>query len=236
MNTFIFDLDGTLLPMDLHKFLELYNNQLALAFRELEEPKDIVEKLWASTKHTIVSDEQISNFDKFFNDFSKRVDKDVESYINVFDSFYDNEFLKTKEGTSKSDELIEAINVLKQKGYKLVIATNPLFPLKANHHRIEWAGLNVDDFEYISSLENNMYCKPKMSFYNEVVAKAEIDVSKAIMVGNDVQEDMVAKHIGLKTYLITDCLINRGGDIDADHVGSYKEFLDFVTDLPSIIE
>ena len=234
MNTFVFDLDGTLLPMDLRKFIDLYNNELTIAFKDLENPKDIVEKLWASTKHTIVSDEKIKNIDKFFNDFSNRVDGDVEKYKDIFDRLYDEGFQNVKASTYVSPELVESIEVLKSKGYKLVIATNPMFPLKANHHRVRWAGLNVEDFTYISSLEDNTVCKPKLSFYNEVIAKAEIEADKAIMVGNDVQEDMVAKNVGMKTYLITDCLINRGGDIDADYTGTYKDFLEYTKDLKTI--
>lgn len=234
MNTFVFDLDGTLLPMDLQKFFDLYNKELAIAFNGLEEPKAIVEKLWASTKHTILSDDRKSNLDKFFDDFSKRVDGDVESYKNVFDRLYDEGFQNVKACTSTSPEIIQAVEILKEKGYRLVIATNPMLPLKANHHRINWAGLNVEDFDYISSLERNTYCKPKLEFYREVVEEAGIDVSKAIMVGNDVQEDLVARNIGLKTYLITDCLINRGGEVITDHEGNYVDFLNYVKGLKKI--
>ncbi len=234
MNTFVFDLDGTLLPMDINKFIELYNKEIMSAFSDLENPEEMVGKLWASTKHTIVSDERTSNYKTFFDDFSKRVDGDVQSYMEVFDRLYDEGFQNVKASTYVSDEIVEAISILKKKGYRLVVATNPMFPLKANYHRLNWAGLDIEDFEYISSLEGNTVCKPKLSFYNEVIANAEIEASKSIMVGNDVQEDMVAKDVGMKTYLITDCLINRGGDVDVDYTGSYKEFLEFVNNLDDI--
>lgn len=31
------------------------------------------------------------------------------------------------------------------------------------------------------------------------------------MIGNDVGEDMVAEQLGMKTFLLTDCLINQQG-------------------------
>jgi len=45
------------------------------------------------------------------------------------------------------------------------------------------------------------------------------------MVGNDNQEDMCAETIGIKGYLITDCLINRkDAPITAAWQGTFEEF------------
>lgn len=234
MNTIVFDLDGTLLPMDMQKFMDIYNTELAKAFYGIEEPREIVEKLWASTKHTIKSEDGKKNLETFFEDFEKRIVGDIKDYHNIFETFYDAGFLNAKESTWVADEVVESIKVLKEKGYRLVIATNPMLPLKANYHRISWAGLNKDDFEYISCFEENTFCKPNLAFYNEVIAKASIDPKNAIMVGNDVEEDMIAKNVGMKTYLITDCVIDRGSNIEPDHKGDYKEFLNFVNNLPNL--
>jgi len=44
------------------------------------------------------------------------------------------------------------------------------------------------------------------------------------MVGNDVEEDLAAAKIGMKTYLVTDCLINtKGSKFSADYTGTLKE-------------
>ena len=60
-------------------------------------------------------------------------------------------------------------DLLKEKRYKVVLATNPLFPMVANHHRIRWAGFEPSEFEYISSFESNYSCKPHLEYYNEVL-------------------------------------------------------------------
>jgi len=54
------------------------------------------------------------------------------------------------------------------------------------------------------------------------------------MVGNDVQEDLPAQQLGIKTYLIEDCLIHRGGDFATDYRGTYADFYMFSQLLPSI--
>ncbi len=234
MNTVVFDLDGTLLPMNQEEFFKVYNQQLGKAFAHLVEPKKMIESLWASTRYTIMNTEKRTNLDKFFGDFSKRVERDVNDFVDRFDTFYDNEFLEARHCTHISGEIVESIKILKDKGYRLMIATNPMLPLKANYRRVEWAGLNKDDFEYISSFEENMHCKPHLSFYEEVVEKTGIDPKEAYMVGNDAQEDLVARNLGFKTYLITDCLIDRGDSYETDYTGTYKDFLKFVKNLPKL--
>ena len=52
------------------------------------------------------------------------------------------------------------------------------------------------------------------------------------MVGNDVQEDMVAQTLGMKVFLLTDNLINRTGeDINRYPHGSFGELMDFIRGL-----
>ena len=49
------------------------------------------------------------------------------------------------------------------------------------------------------------------------------------MIGNDVGEDMTASKLGMRVFLLTDCLINRSGeDISAYPHGGFPELLDFV--------
>ena len=49
------------------------------------------------------------------------------------------------------------------------------------------------------------------------------------MVGNDVQEDMVAEQLGMKVFLMTDDLINRdGGDISRYPQGGFEDLLEYL--------
>jgi FMN phosphatase YigB (HAD superfamily) len=123
--------------------------------------------------------------------------------------------------------------MLWEKGYSVVIATNPLFPLKAIHHRIRWAGFEPSEFDYVSHYEKNHYCKPQIKFYEEILADIYKNPEECMMVGNDVQEDLVAGKLGLKTFLIKDHLLHRTEEeIAADYQGSYVDFYEFVQGLP----
>ena len=52
------------------------------------------------------------------------------------------------------------------------------------------------------------------------------------MIGNDVNEDMVAETLGMKVFLLTDCLLNKDNkDISAYPHGGFPELLSFVEEL-----
>ena len=113
-----------------------------------------------------------------------------------------------------------------EKGYEVVIATNPLFPYKANIHRIHWAGMDPEWFDHITSYEGNKYCKPYPQFYQEVLETINRTPEECMMVGNDVFDDMPAGKLGIETYLVTDCLLNRHNQpLEANHIGTCRNFL-----------
>lgn len=234
MKTILFDLDGTLLPMDINKFMYLYGQTLTEAFHDFEQPDQLFKHVMASIKHTVTNTDHETNFNKFFNDFEKRVSTSVDQYIERFDQFYDTGFSKVQASTYSSSEMTQSIKILKEKGYQLIIATNPIFPMKANQHRIQWAGLDIEDFDYISCFEENHYCKPNLKYFEELLEINHLNPEDVLMVGNDAQEDLIVKRLGVKTYLINDHMINRHeGAIISDYEGSYKDFLNFAKSLPN---
>ena len=52
---------------------------------------------------------------------------------------------------------------------------------------------------------------------------------ECLMVGNDVDDDMVASELGMKVFLLTDCLINKNGlDVNAYPNGSFDQLKDYI--------
>jgi HAD superfamily hydrolase (TIGR01549 family) len=236
VDTFLFDLDGTLLPMDLDEFTRLYFCEIGREFKDIMEPETLVKYIWSCTKDMISNTERRTNEEVFMDSFAKLVGEDkLNFYRERFDRFYDTAFLKTKKCIGSVPCIRESVYILKDKGYQVAIATNPLFPEKAILHRIRWAGLKPEDFIYISCYERNCYCKPNKEFYEEVLEEIGKKPEQCIMVGNDVQEDLIAGCLGMKTYLITDYLIHRTGEpIKCTYKGTYQDFYRFVMGLPAL--
>lgn len=235
LDTLIFDLDGTLLPMDTDAFMTRYNELIGAYFTDLIDPNTFIKALWTSTKETIDNLEHKKNYDVFKEAMANKLEGDMSVYYDRIYEFYDEDFLHLGELTAQSKDMIKAIQLLKEKGYRLLIATNPLFPLKANYHRIGWAGLSPEDFDYISCFEENHYCKPHLEFYKEVIELNDLDTSSVLMVGNDVDENLVVKKLGVQTYLIENHILHRGGKAyETDYKGNYENFLTFVEELAVI--
>jgi FMN phosphatase YigB (HAD superfamily) len=113
-----------------------------------------------------------------------------------------------------------------------VLATNPLFPAVATESRIRWAGLSPEDFELYTTFENSRYCKPNLAYYEDILATLSVSGEECVMVGNDVEEDMIAERLGMKTFLLTDCLINKNGeDISKWAHGGFEELKEFLMQL-----
>lgn len=235
LNTFLFDLDGTLLSMDMKLYEKLYFSTMSEALKDLIEPKKLINSIWASTETMVKNLEYKTNEEVFMEDFEKRIDGNLDTYKEHFNKYYDEGFLKTKAAVIENKFIQESIKILKEKGYKIVIATNPLFPLKAIQHRIGWAGFKPSEFEYISHYENNHYCKPQIQYYEEILKDINRSAAECMMVGNDVQEDLIAGEIGIKTFLIKEYMIHRTEEeIVSDYIGSYEDFHQFVEKLPAL--
>lgn len=235
MKTILFDLDGTLLPLDMEEFTQEYFAQLASKLSDHINPQKLPEFIWASTKCMINDlDSNRTNLEVFFEDFKTRIDSNLDEIKPILDKFYKEDFKQLKKVVNPNSLSKKIIDELKVKNYDLVIATNPLFPKDAIYHRVEWAGLNPDDFKLITTYESMHFCKPNLEYFKEILSIIGNESEDVMMVGNDVQEDIIASKLGIKTFLIEDCKIDRGlGDFNPDHKGTLEDFYSFVKELPS---
>ena len=231
---FLFDLDGTLLPMDLQKFIELYLNAFCKKFaHKLQmEPKLIVKGIWEGAAAMAKNDGSCLNRELFWRALNSCCNKDMRVYEDEFDAFYREEFVAAKEATWVNPYVPKAIALLKNSDCKLIVATNPIFPKAATYARISWAGLDPNDFEYITVYDNCSSSKPNLNYYHDICYFCGISPESSMMVGNDVDEDMCAAKLGFDTFLVTDCLINRRDKSIAKYKrGSFEEFYNWLIDM-----
>ncbi len=237
MNTFLFDLDGTLLPMDQDAFMEAYFHALSLKMLPYGiDPKKLVQLVWTGTKAMIENDGSMTNEQRFWTTFTGVGGEELRKLLPVFEDFYRKEFIAAKKTTTYRPEAGDCIRLLKEKGYRLVLATNPLFPRIATLNRIGWAGLKEEDFDWITTYENSSYCKPSLEYYKAILGEIGKEPSECIMVGNDVREDMCVSELGMGTYLLTECLLNKEeGDLSSYHHGGFPEFFEYIEQLPNLL-
>lgn len=229
----LFDLDGTLLPMDQNVFIKAYLGGLVGLLAPLGyNPTDIANALWASTSAMIKNDGTLTNEEKFWQSFSEILGEGVRNYEKELDEFYKTEFQKVSAVCNPTPKTRELIDLVKASGLRVILATSPLFPAVATESRIRWAGLTPDDFEHYTTYENSIYCKPNPMYYKKLLEELSLSPEECVMIGNDVGDDMVAESLGIKCFLLTDCLINRKDeDITKYTNGDFDALIDFIKEI-----
>lgn len=225
-----FDLDGTLLPMDQNRFIKAYFSHLAakLAPKGIDE-KALVETIWGGTKAMVANDGSRTNEEVFWDHFVAAFGPEIRKDQATFDDFYRNEFQLAQSACGFDPRAAQTVAELKARGFTLVLATNPIFPAIATESRIRWAGLNKDDFILCTTYENSRHCKPNPHYYRDILNFLGAEPAQCLMVGNDATEDMVAEKLGMKVFLLTDCLINaQNRELSGYPQGSFPELMAYL--------
>ena len=226
----MFDLDGTLLPMDMDVFTKAYFKGLSVKLVPYGyDPQALVKAIWTGTYDMIANDGSDTNEAVFWKRFFTLFGEKAKEHFPLFEEFYKNDFDNVKSFCGYNPEAKRTVDALKKKGYRVGLATNPIFPSVATECRIRWAGLTPGDFEFFTTYENSRYCKPSLEYYKTILEENGIKAQDCVMVGNDVSDDMVAENLGMRVFLLTDCLINKdGADISRYPNGGFSELQDFL--------
>jgi len=233
ITTILFDLDGTLLPMDQDVFLKAYMSGMARKMAAHGyEPQHLIQSIWKGTEAMVRNDGSETNETLLWNTFSACCGRDTRVDEPYFVEFYENEFQDVRHVCGHDPRAVEVIHEIRNLGYRLILATNPLFPAIATHSRVRWAGLIPEDFELITTYENSSHCKPNPAYYLDILRSQGLTPEECVMVGNDVTEDMIAQTLGMKVFLLTDNLINKENRAIEDYPhGSFPELMDFIRRL-----
>ena len=150
----------------------------------------------------------------------------------MIDEFYRQDFDRLQKETCTAAAAAQAVKAVKEAGRTAVLATNPLFPRLAVEKRVAWAGIAIEEFSHITTYESEYYCKPDVRYYQDVLNRQGVLPEECLMVGNDVEEDLVAGTIGVQTVLVTDCLINtKSLPEKADHKVELQQLPALLQDL-----
>ena len=229
----LFDLDGTLLPMDQDAFTGSYfSNLAAKAATRGYQPDALIDTVWAGTAAMVKNDGEKTNEAVFWELFAAKYGGDALNDIPFFEEFYRTDFQKARDICGFAPMAKDIVHSLKARGLRVILATNPLFPAIATESRIRWAGLEPEDFELYTTYENSRHCKPNPEYYKDIMQELNLTAEECVMVGNDVGEDMIAETLGMKVFLLTDCLINKQNeDISKYPHGGFKELADFLNSI-----
>jgi FMN phosphatase YigB (HAD superfamily) len=234
LQAILFDLDGTLLPMDNEYFIKVYMRLLAKAAVPwgYTDSEGMLKSLWDGVMAMIQNQGKHSNFDAFWQVFSDQQGKRSLQDLDKFDHFYRTDFHQAKSATSPNALAATAVALAREKAQRVILATNPIFPRSADESRLSWLGLKAEDFDLVTDYENSRFCKPNPAYYREILEQFQLDPAQCLMIGNNVQEDWAAANaVGMPGYLVTDWLIGKEDAPLPCPGGTYEEMVEMLRNL-----
>lgn len=229
----LFDMDGTLVPMNMEEFTNGYFMFLCKKLKKYGyDDKELVKTIWAGTKSMVTNDGTMINRDRFWDTFVKLLGGSVEEIDKDCIDFYSNEFKQAKCFTQENPLAREAVETARKKSEIVALATNPLFPMVGNVTRMEWVGLNKDDFDLVTSYETDSYCKPNPKYFETICERLNVSPKDCLMIGNDEYEDMyAASSLGMDCYLVVDTVIPSKEHPWNGKRGTFAELVEFLKGL-----
>ena len=204
--TLLLDLDDTLLNTNIDSFIPAYFQALAKELTPHIAPEVMLRALMSGTKRMMESEDFSQTLEQVFNaEFYPQINSSREEVVDTLEKFYDNVFPTLGGVTTPKPEAKPFIDWAFSQGFRIAIATDPIFPRKATYHRLRWAGFEPEQFEIVSSFEHFHFTKTHPAYYAEVLGRMGWPDGPVLMVGNDMERDIrPAQMLGLATYHVED--------------------------------
>ena len=210
LKAILFDLDGTLLPMDEQVFVKGYFTYLykKVAPYGYQDFALLTDTIWKGVYNMYKNDGSKTNEERFWEIFVQVYGEKSLKDIPLFDSFYANEFKQAKAFTNENPYAKEIVTFAKENVGKVILSTNPIFPKVGQATRLSFLSLKEEDFDYVSNYSNSYYCKPNPLYFKTILEQFNLKPNEVILFGNNTLEDGdCASSLGIKTYLVKGFII-----------------------------
>ena len=206
MKAVFFDLDGTLLFVDIDKYMEEYCRMITKKFASKGyDPQDFFKKFWDASIALCECDGSKLCSEAFWERYCENFGlEDYAEHEKIFEDFYKNEWKLLREKfITFNPDAARAVEICREKGLKIVLATNPVFPDIGTNERMSWTGLKPEMFDYVTYYDNAHYTKVTPKYFLELCERFNLDPADVLMVGNDTRDDLLCLEAGLKAFLVT---------------------------------
>lgn len=220
----LFDLDGTLLRVQMAEYIPRYIEGLATQCLEYAKPKKFHRVMLGAIRELLsdTGDGRLTNEQRVYSTLQKQLAIPEFALRDSFQRF-------AAEHHDSLRHLVQPIPLARKilaechrLGITLVLATNPVFPKFMIQARLRWGNLADIPFHHLTSFENSRYCKPQSGYFSDIAEHLGLAPERCLMVGNDADQDLSAAAIGMKTYLVDTWLVEReGANWPCDHRGDH---------------
>jgi len=201
----LFDLDGTLLEIDLGDFLRRYFDALGPVISEITglSASASLEAVMRATELSCLPHPGRTNEEVWAERFAELTNRELgDAGWQRIAEFYRDDFPGLQADAMPRDGGRAAIEAARRTGARVAIATNPIFPRAAIVERMRWAEIAPDDVDVVTTYETMHACKPLPGYFSQTAALLGVNPLECLMVGDDPVLDMAAADVGMRTFFV----------------------------------
>ena len=224
----LFDLDGTLIDVDMQLFVPAYLRRLADRLEGYAEPQRTMKTLRAAVTAMLGDTDGSCSLEELL--CAMLLDElgiPREGYQSALAAFCRDDLPELQPLVRPHPLARELVQACLDRGWRVVLATNPIFPRAVIDARLAWSGLDDLPFRPVTSYETRRHCKPHPGFFTDLLEELALPAQACLMVGNDTLQDLSAARVGMPTCLLTTWCIDRAAPaFPADWEGTHQALLE----------
>lgn len=207
----LFDMDETLLDINLEAFLISYQAKLDQILSEISGIPAYKLAIPMTKAYLALSDknrqDDLTNAQLFnkviYQETSIPLD---DPYIADALAYFETEVLpgcnnRLIHGRPKPGARL-CVEKAKDMGLKVGLATNPTFTKNCIGCRMKWGEIDTYNMDHITYMENSSRLKPSKRYFQETAEALGLSADECLMVGNDPKRDICLTDIGMKTAYV----------------------------------
>ena len=223
----LFDLDGTLLQVEMRTFIPAYLHELGERFTDIV-PREQFARVARHAVQLLLlrGDRRQTNRERYLAVLESRLDIRAGLFEERLNGWLEDGLENLAGHVSPIDKARPLLDHCFGLGVPVVLATNPVFPAAVIEARLAWAGLDDYPFTHVTSYENTRYCKPQKGYFLDLLEGLRVSADECLMIGNDTQHDLAAASVGVPTFLAETFMVDRlAGNYSSDYRGDLDDLL-----------
>ena len=223
----LFDLDGTLIDVDMSAFIPAYLKGLAAHFNDPGHRQQIAGVMRSAVIDMLCRVDGSRTLEERLLDLlHSRLKIPARRYRRALDDFCNGDLAGLSHLVQGHPLAMSLLETCRANEWQVVLATNPIFPRAVIDARVSWGGFDGDLFDYVTSYETCRHCKPHLEYFQEILTLLDVPAESCLMIGNDTLHDMAAGSAGLTTCLLTPWRIDHEeGAAPVHWQGTHEELL-----------
>lgn len=233
----LFDMDGTLLDINLTAFMTSYAADVSRIFSAISGRSALSFSVPLVRGYLALASvrrrDDLTNLELFFREFERLTGVPVgDPVISDALTCYERDVLPLRGGgvvaARPMEGGLEALERVDDLGLTCALATNPSFSENCIKARMRWARIDDAPFARVSHMGNSTRLKPTARYYEEFVGALGLAPEECLMVGNDARRDFPHPDVGLRTIYVGHARPRRA--VWSGHMR------DLARELPAIVE